>query len=309
MRITAKAPTRITLFCIGQDVEPFCSEHGAKVLNFAINLRHTCTLIPRNDDWVWIEAMGESRIHKLKDLPKKGIDPKYDLIYETIRSYAPQTGFQLIDKFDGIQGAGLGSSASACVSMMGAFNKWKGISLRKIDIAEFAQRLELELGWISGWQDQIASVFGGVNFIESKGFPSEVAHMVHIKEYFENLVKGMKKEERIEALKKGNELIAEGIGALMSSDIERFGKLIDKTWELKKIANPFATNFRINLLYQAALNAGAYGGKVLGAGSEGHIFFVCEPKKQKKVIKALEDLGVKQIDFGIDWNGLEVRQI
>lgn len=332
MKIIAKAPCRITLFCIGQDVEPFCSKYGAKVLNIAINLRHTCILLPRQDDWVWIEAMGESRIHKLDRLPKKGIDPKFDLIYETIRSYAPKTGFQLIDEFDGIQSSGLGSSASACVSMIGAFNKWKGIEMSKLDIAKFAQKQELDLGWISGWQDQIASVFGGVNYVESKGFPKNITLMIYNKLLLENLVKnylllfftgktrhsdeiqkglieGMETKKGIEALKEGNIITDLGIKVLLDWQVDDFGRFIGESWKLKKIANPYATTQRLNLIYAKGLKAGAYGGKILGAGGEGHFLFVCPPEKREKVIKTLEDSGFKQIDFSIDWNGLEVRQI
>jgi D-glycero-alpha-D-manno-heptose-7-phosphate kinase len=327
MKITSVAPCRISLFGGGSDVAPYSKKYGGEILNLAITLRHSCELIPRFDDWIIIEAMGETRIHKLGNLPVRGIDSKYDLIYETIESYSLLSGFHLVDSFNGIQGAGLGSSASACVSMVGAFNKWLNIKQYKLDIAKKAQQLELSLGWISGYQDQIASVYGGVNIFKGKGFPTYVKTIRFIPEFWEDsfvliftgrtrhsneiqkkLVKGMNSKVKIEALDEMKKLVAKGFTLLKNGSVKELGHLLDESWELKKMSNPESTNSRINEIYGLALESGAYGGKVLGAGGDGHILFVCEQEDRRKLIRSLEDYGVKQIDFGIDWQGLEVIQ-
>ena len=105
MKIISISPCRLSLLGGGTDVLPFSKSYGAEVLNIAINIRHTCELIPRNDPWVYIEAMGESRVLNLPHLPEIGEDPKFDLIYEVIKQYVFPSGFQMVDTFGGIQGS------------------------------------------------------------------------------------------------------------------------------------------------------------------------------------------------------------
>jgi D-glycero-alpha-D-manno-heptose-7-phosphate kinase len=328
MKIISTAPCRASLFGGGTDVAPFCRQHGSSILNMAINLRHTCEIIPRDDDWVWIEAMGESRIFKLYDIPAIGFDPKFDLIYQTVRSFNIRKGFQLVDRFNGIQGAGLGSSASACVSMIGAFNKWLGLKGEKLEIASRAQQIELSLGWISGYQDQIASVYGGVNYFQGNAFPHEIKNIRFVPEFWEDcfvmvftgrtrhsddiqktLVEGMKKKKETEALMKMKEMVSEGYKHLKEGEVKGLGELLNKSWELKKKSNPAVSNEKIDDLYSFALRHGAIGGKVLGAGGDGHILFVCEELNKQNLIKQLEEYGVKWVDFSISWQGLETREI
>jgi D-glycero-alpha-D-manno-heptose-7-phosphate kinase len=328
MKIISIAPTRIGLLGGGTDVFPFSKKHGAEILNFAINLRHTCELLPRDDDWVWIEAMGESRIHKLHQLPQRKVDPKFDLIYEAIRSYVCPSGFQLIDKFNGIQGSGLGSSASAAVSMIGAFNKWLGIKETRLDMARKAQQLELSLGWISGYQDQIAAVYGGLNYFKGGYFPSNVRNIRFIPEFWnecfvmiftgstrhsgemqKKLVKSMNTKKGTEALKKSKTQVKIGLSMLKDGEVRNFGELLNEAWELKKQSNPETSNDKIDQIYDFAMKNGAIGGKILGAGGEGHMLFVCEPEDREALITRLEGFGVKWVDFSIDWTGLEVRTI
>ena len=321
--IIAKAPTRIGLFGGGTDVNPFASEYGGKVLNMAINLRHECSLTPSPMNVIHITAMEETR--KFRKIPSANKDNKFDLIYEIMRSYQLPTNFVFIDKFDGLQSAGLGSSASAAVSMIGAFNRWLGIEQTKSEIAEKAYQMEINLGWVSGKQDQYASAFGGINFFEfdkkvwnapiSREIGSEFVKWCllvytgrtrHSAKLQEKLRKRMENQQAIEALKKTRTLTWEGREALMGGDYEKVGYLLDKGWQLKKQSNPAVTNKRIDHFYSKARKTGALGGKVLGAGSEGHMLFIVNPKKRAKLLKAIE---LKEIDFGIDWNGLEVRKV
>ncbi len=322
MRIFAQAPVRISLYGGGTDLSPFCDEYGGKVLSIAINLRHRCSLS--------IGSLGGGISSVVGALGKIGYlfeltDPKFDLIKEILRSYdLPNRQFTFVDEFDGIQSAGLGSSASAAVSMIGAFNRWLGIKQTKEEIAEKAWQMEINLGWISGKQDQYASALGGVNFIEfdkgvwhepiSRGvcekflpwcllvYSGRTRHSALVqKKLRENMVN----EKAIKALRAMRTMAFEGKDALWHMDYRRVGELLADSWEAKKISNPAATNERINKIFKTAYANGAIGGKVLGAGSEGHMLFVVEPEKRKQLLDALK---LQEIDFGIDWNGLEVRK-
>ena len=325
MKITAIAPTRISLFGGGTDVDPFASEYGGKVLNMAINLRHYATLIPvKKGLQSYIEAMGESRFLDFKSRPKN--DPKFDLIYEILDFYIEKLPSHFIfeDTFDGLQSAGLGSSASAAVSMIGAFNRWLGLKRTKNQIAERAWASEIELGWVSGKQDQYASTYGGVNFFEfdkqvwnepiNKGicdefiewcllvYTGKTRHSAFLQNQLKERMKSSK--ETIDALRAIRTLTWEARDALKKADYEKVGIMLGQEWELKKKSNPAVTNERIDGFYNIALKKGALGGKILGAGGEGHMLFIVNPNKRKQVI---DNLGLQEIDFSIDYNGLETR--
>ena len=332
--IVSRAPVRISLWGGGTDCNPFNDKHGGKVLNFAINLRHIGKLTPRDDKWVWIEAMGESRIWRLDKPIKYGIDPKFDLMRAIVNSYDLETGFYYQDEFEGIQGAGLGSSAAAAVAFIGAMNKWQEIEMEIYDIAWKAWKMEAyELGWYSGWQDQFASAYGGINIFEWEYgaieevsldrcliesllpwcvllFTGKMRKSSEIQRvFYDDMRDRVNKGEPLKALAELKKLVEKGYEALANYDYERLGKLLEESWEWKKKSSPLATNPRLDEVYEFAKKKGAIGGKILGAGGEGHILFIVPPGRREKFIETMENKGLKEIDFGVDWQGLEIRKI
>jgi len=328
VKIISIAPCRCSVLGGGTDVDPWCRYRGAEILNFAINIRHTCELTPRNDPWVYIEAMGDIRVLKLPNLPEVGEDPKFDLIYEIIKGYHFPSGFQLTDTFGGIQGSGLGSSASAAVSMIGAFDRWLGINRSRLEIAKTAQDAELNLGWISGFQDQVAAAYGGINYMKCLGFPDWVENKKEIPDYLQRsfvmiftgktrhsadiqkgLVSKMKDKPTIKVLYKMKKLVRPGFKALFSGEVHDFANILKDTWRLKKLSNPLTSNENVDAIYDFAMKHGALAGKILGAGGEGHMLFLCEEDKRAFLKKSFDLAGIKTVDFSLDTMGLDVREI
>lgn len=335
MKITGFAPTRIGLLGGGTDVEPFASKYGGKVLSLAIDLYHKASLVPRKDNQVLIEAMSDKRSFSLSKKLVYGKDSKFDLIYSIINFFKPKirTGFTFVDEFEGIETAGLGSSGSAAVSMIGVFARWLGIKMSKREIALLAWKMETErLGWISGKQDQLAATFGGINLLTfGPGkekfqvsslklakktvnrfkkwsllvFTGGQRHSAILQKRLQN---GMSEKKKIAALKKLKVAVEQGISALKKEDFLSLSKVLDQSWENKKKSNPAATNERIDRLYDQGKKNGALGGKIMGAGGEGHMFFLCPPGKKRNLIKALEKEKVKKINFDFDFEGLRIRE-
>jgi len=326
MRIETEAPTRIGILGGSTDVDPFNSKHGGRVLNMAIDIKHRAVLTPQECE-ATLEAMDEKRFFYY--LPKRGEDKKFDLIYEILRSYGlvdfDHWGVRFIDKFDGIQSAGLGSSASAAVSMIGAFNEWLGIRQSKEEIAKKAWQMELNLGWISGWQDQFASAIGGLNFFEYKNgqitkqtIEREIAGEFqgwcllvytgktrHSAEVQKVLKEKMEDNSATIYLKKMSFFSEVGTALIRQGLFKQTGQLIDCSWENKKRANPLSSNPHLDEIYNQAVKAGAIGGKICGAGGEGHFFFVVEPTKRQRVIQAIQ---LEEVKFNIDFEGLKVKR-
>jgi len=241
------------------------------------------------------------------------------------------TGFNLKISFKGIGSSGLGTSASAAVSMIGALTKWLNINLSKLETALLAFRLETEeLGWHTGKQDQLAAVFGGINIfyfgpgdkvnIESLNLEKSKARQLkqwvimcftgktrkssNLQKLLKKKMKHYTRERELFALK---DSVYEAVKLVKTSNFVKLGKILDEVWENKKRSNPQATNERIDFLYFLALKNGALGGKIMGAGGEGHMFFFCPPEKQKRLIKTLKKEKIKILDFNFDFEGLKLR--
>ncbi len=336
MKITSFAPTRIGLLGGGTDVEPFASKYGGRVLSLAIDLKHKVSLTARKDKQVFIKAMNEQRSFVLSKKLIYGKDPKFDLIYSIINYFKPKikTGFTFIDRFEGTEIAGLGSSGSAAVSMIVVFAKWLGIKMSRKEIALLAWKMEVEeLGWISGKQDQLAATFGGINFltfgpgkekftVSPLRLSQEVIKKLkkrsllvftggqrHSAMLQKKLQKGMSDGEKIKALKSLCRAVDKGIVALEKGDFVNLGRILDEAWENKKKSNPAATNKRIDMLYNLARKRGALGGKIMGAGGQGHMFFLCPPERKKDLVGALKEKKVKELDFAFDFQGLRVKKL
>ena len=88
---------------------------------------------------------------------------------------------------------------------------------------------------------------------------------------------------------------------LVDGNINNMGKILDENWSLKKDLSNKVSNLKINEIYDEAINAGAVGGKLLGAGGGGYFVFLVPQEKQKKVRKNLQKL--EQVNFNFDTNG------
>ena len=322
--IISTAPSRISLFGGGTDLPEFADKYGGRVLNMSINLRHVCTVITKPGN-TRIEAMGEYR-ELIAGVPPKHADEKFDLIYDIMRSYIDIPPVLIQDNYEGIQSSGLGSSASAAVSLIGALNRLKSVDQSKMEIAKKAWKSEINLGWISGKQDQHAACIGGMNMMEFENgdvwideIPKNIGLAFqewcvllhsgktrHSSDIQLGLRKGITDSRSIEALLKLRSQTWIARDLLTKGDYHGVGKLLREAWGWKKKSNPSSSNEHIDEIFDKAYKSGAVGGKVLGAGGEGCILFIVEPKKRNWFIN---EMGLKYIDFSLDFNGLQVREI
>lgn len=335
MKIISRAPTRIGLLGGGTDVNPFASKYGGKVLSIGISLYHNVILVPRDNKQIWIENFGEVRELDLdKPLPNYGKDKNFDLIYAVINHFKDKlkTGFNLYDRFEGNHSSGLGSSGSTAVAIIGVFNQWLKLKMNKKQIAMLAWEMETKkLGWISGKQDQITATYGGINLLIfgpgnkfsveplklSKKRKKEFEQWMlmcftggtrHSSILQQELKSGMVEKDKIKALLSLKKAVKKVKSFLEKGEWRKLGRLLDQGWEHKKQSNPAVTNKRIDYLYKIAKEQGALGGKIMGAGGEGHMFFLCSPEKKEQIKKVLQAEGVKLVNFTIDEQGLLIRK-
>jgi len=330
MKIVSRAPTRIGLVGGGTDINPFAAEHGGIVLSLAIDLYHRAVLTPHKKKQAVVFCLEERRNFYLREVLKYSEDKKFNLVKTVINYFRQQirTGFNLKVVFEGVGSSGLGSSASAAVAMIGAFKQWLGIEFSRLETALLAFSLEAdELGWTTGKQDQLAAVFGGLNVfyfgpgqkvaveaLELKRskiqklrswtvlcFTGKTRRSTEVQKLLKEKMRHYTRERELFALK---DSVYEAIRYVKQGQLLKLGRLLDEVWLNKKKANPAASNKRIDYLYSEAKKKGALGGKIMGAGRQGHMFFLCPPERQPGLKKFLKKEKAVIVDFDFDFQGL-----
>ncbi len=210
--------------------------------------------------------------------------------------------------------SGLGTSSSFAVGMLNAFYALKGKYADKKKLADEAIYLERCLCQeAGGWQDQIAASFGGFNRINFNrdGTYEVIPVIIHPdrkKQLNSNLLmfftgftrfsSDMQKAnavgyaEKQGQLRQMYDLVDEAKKVLedKNGDLDEFGRLLDTTWKLKRQTGGSITTNSIDTLYEKGIQAGALGGKLLGAGGGGFLLFYVQPEKQQSVKEAMREM-------------------
>lgn len=209
--------------------------------------------------------------------------------------------------------SGLGTSSSFAVGMLNAFYALKGKYADKKKLANEAIYLERVLcNEAGGWQDQIAASYGGFNRINFNSDGYEVLPVIisparkkrlnsNLMMFFTGFTRfssevqkanNVSVKEKEAQLKEMFELVNEAEAVLTDKDrdLDDFGRLLNHTWMLKKKTGSSISTDSIDKFYQKGLEAGALGGKLLGAGGGGFLVFYVQPKYQEKVMAVMHDL-------------------
>lgn len=305
----------MSFFGGGTDIPAFFNEHGGAVISTTfdkycyVNVRHMPPFHP------YISELVHNRFERVNVIE----DIEHPLIRECMRLHDIHE-IRLTYEGDLPARTGLGTSSTFAVGMLNAFCALKGKMMSKRQLAQEAIYVEREvLKEHGGWQDQIAAAFGGLNRIDFRDGDFEVHPIVispeRKKELDDNLLlfyTGIqrfsseiqadtfaKPIDKTQQLKDMLALVDEAEKILCDKDatLNEFGRLLDTTWKLKRGTGAKVSNGSIDELYSQAINAGALGGKLLGAGGGGFLLFYCEKEKQEFLKKAMERLMIVPFNF------------
>lgn len=313
--VITKTPFRMSFFGGGTDMEEYFKEYGGVVISTTfdkycyVNVRH----LPGFFDYE--TELSYSKIERVTDV-------------DSIEHPAIRNAMKMLDmhqmrltyEADLPARSGLGTSSSFAVGMLNAFHALKGQYVDKRKLADEAIYLERILcKETGGWQDQIAASYGGFNRITFYGNDYEVEPIVISPERKKRLNKNLlmfftgfsRFSSEIQNLNRVSEtnkhdllgrmrglaVDAERILTDETKDLDDFGRLLDLTWRMKKQTGKSVTTDHIDELYERGRNAGATGGKLLGAGGGGFIIFYVPPERQKSVREALKDLMYIPFEF------------
>lgn len=326
--VRCKAPLRIGLAGGGTDVSPYTDEFGGAILNATVSLFAYAFLKVRTDRKVILKAMDRREEITLEVSSFLTIDGKLDLAKGVFNRLVqdfkiPVRGFELTTYVDAPPGSGLGSSSTLVVAILGAFVEAFKLPLGEYDIAHLAYTIEREdLGMAGGRQDQYAATFGGVNFMEFGANDKVIVNPLRIKEkvLFElenNLVLFFTETSRLSSsiIQKQQDNVSNKVfssieamhhlkeqamwmkEALLKGEVNRVGEILHYGWQQKKAMAQGITNDSIDQYYETALQAGASGGKISGAGGGGFMVFYVPDNGKFQVIHSLEKMGGKVIPY------------
>lgn len=335
MIIRSKAPLRLGLAGGGTDVSPYSDIYGGAILNATISMYAHATIEPRNDGKIILYAIDKEQQFETSSSEHLKIDNKLTLLKGVYNRVVKQfthlpLSFKLSTYVDVPPGSGLGSSSTLVVAILGAFVEWLKLPLGEYDIALLAYEIErIDMEMAGGKQDQYAATFGGFNFMEfyNKGkvivnplrvnfnYVNELEHnLLLYKHHTSRISTGIidaqiknikqKKNKSLNAthkLKKQAILMKE---AILKGNLDDIGKILDFGWQNKKQISDGITNPEIDIIYDRALNAGATGGKISGAGGGGFMLFYCPGNTRHKVIQALQEFDGEFRNYTFTKNGL-----
>lgn len=322
--IITRTPLRISFFGGGTDLPAFYLEHGGAVLSTTIDKYQyiTCRRLAP-----WWQHKHQLRYGSALETVNAIDEIKHPSIRETMRFFNIRYGLDLHYDTDIPARSGMGSSSAFTVGLVNALYGMDGKMINKKRLAADAIHIEQELiGEAVGDQDQITAAFGGLNYITFKKgggfFVSPVTlskerrqdlerHLVLVFSGFQRFATDIEKEKiqtihsKTDTLLKMSALTEEALQILVGDgDIQEFGRLMNRTWELKKSLSGKVSSDSIDRLYENGMQNGAIGGKLLGAGGGGFMLFFCKPDKQAKLIESLK--GYLHIPFRMENNGSQV---
>ena len=320
--IITRTPFRMSFFGGGTDLQEFYEEHGGAVLSSTfdkyvyVTVRH----LPRFFDYK--NQLTYSKIERVGSVD--------ELEHPMVRNAMKLLDMhELIIHYDADLPArtGLGTSSSFAVGLLNAFYHLKGKQRDKRGLADDAIYVERVMcNEAGGLQDQIAASFGGFNRINFTADGYEVKPIIisekRKQQLNDNLMffftgftrfsseiqEDTKKnaDKNIETLLKMKDLVDQAEEILVSKerDLDDFGRLLDQSWKLKRTTGNKVSTDEIDEIYEKAMNAGALGGKLLGAGGGGFVVFYVPEDKQEDVKKALNHL--LYVPFKFENSGTQV---
>jgi D-glycero-alpha-D-manno-heptose-7-phosphate kinase len=322
--IISRTPFRISFFGGGSDYPGWYEKYGGKVLGTSIDkyCYISCRHLPPFFDYkhriVYSNMEYVNQISEIQHPAVRGIFNYLEI----------EKGLEIHHDGDLPARSGLGSSSSFTVGLLHVLHALEGKMVSKRDLARQAMDVEQNiLKENVGSQDQILAAYGGFNAVEffqdgSYSVKSMILNKERLvsfqnhlmlcftgvtriasdiaKDHIDNMDK---KKKEIAAIQ---EMTDEAIEILNNpkTDLKEFGELLNENWKYKCSLSEKVCTPEIDQIYKAAMNAGAYGGKLMGAGGGGFMVFFAPPEAQPKIRQALSKLVHPQ--FRMDLTGSKI---
>lgn len=314
--IISQTPLRMSFVGGGSDLASFYREHGGAVLSTAID-KYVYVSINRKFD-------GGIRLAYSKTEEVSSLDQiEHELVRAAFEMRGLRGGVEITTSADiPSRGTGLGSSSTFTVGLLNVLSAFQGRHISPEELARGSCEIEIErCGQPIGKQDQYAAAYGGLNLIEFHPDDTVSVSPVIMQQDLRDLLEqrilvfytgitrsasrilanqaaetGSDRVKR-DALKRMTALTYHLRDELTRGQLDSFGQILDENWSLKKSLTAGISSGAIDAWYEAAIGAGAIGGKLLGAGEGGFLMFYAPRERHEAITNAV---GLRQVKFGFE---------
>jgi D-glycero-alpha-D-manno-heptose-7-phosphate kinase len=321
--IISRTPFRISFFGGGTDYPPWYLKHGGSVLVTTID--KYCYLACRYYPPFFDHSF---RISYIKSENCQTIDEiSHPAVKGVLKHLNWERGLEIHHVGDLPARGGMGSSSSFTVGLLHALHGLQGRMISKQQLTQESIYVEQEiLKETVGSQDQTAAAYGGLNHvifstngdITVKPLTLPMGRIHELESHLMLFYTGIKRtasnlaqsyvhniEEKKELMAALTELVNKGISVLHSDQpISEFGKLLNEAWQVKRKFSEKVSNSEVDQMYQNAINAGAIGGKILGAGGGGFMILFVPPELQPQVRNRLNSF--IHVPFNFEFSGSQI---
>jgi D-glycero-alpha-D-manno-heptose-7-phosphate kinase len=309
--VVTRTPLRVSFAGGGTDLADFYEQDYGAVLSTTIASYIYVTVkqhSPLFNEPIRLNYSQSENVNEVDEIEN-------DIARECLRFLEVEPPIYISTVGDHPASSGLGGSSSFAVGLLHALHTFRGERVSAGQLAEEAAHIEIDvLGSPIGKQDHYAAAFGGLNlfFFRPGGTvtlqPERLANL-RVRGLFDSLMmfytghqrdaRTVLAEQKLHTPDKQGTLVrmrehAHQLHELFSNgaaiDLELLGKTLDESWNLKRSLASTISTEEIDGWYGSALEAGAYGGKLCGAGGGGCLLFAVEPDRREQIRAALAEL-------------------
>jgi D-glycero-alpha-D-manno-heptose-7-phosphate kinase len=329
--LIARAPLRLSFAGGGTDLPAYYNQYGGAVVSTSLDKYFYVFLNVSGGDTIQITSSDYRTFYRHDGDTPLLFDGDLSLPRAILHHFGLQRGISMFLASEVPPGTGLGSSSTVAVAIIKAVTTAKGLYLSKQQIAELACHIEIEkMSEPIGKQDQYASAFGDLNFIQFSKDGVKVEPLNVSTETRRTLEKNIlmfftggtrqassilreqsKSSEKndpavIDALHTVKAMAFEAKELLERGDLGTFGRMLDRAWQAKKKFAGGISNPLVDECYSSALALGALGGKLAGAGGGGFLMLYAESHHHAAITQSLEEKGLKRMDARFESEGARV---
>ena len=318
--LISQTPLRISLFGGGTDFKDYYSKHEGCVISTTIDKYVFVIVNERFDDYIVINYSQKERVNNVSEI-------KHELVREALIKTGVDKAIEITMIADiPAEGSGMGSSSSVTVGLLNALYAFRGIQVTAEQLAKEACDIEINLCEKPiGKQDQYIAAYGG--FCEIKFNKDDVIEVnkIKISDYDKRILDSnlhlfytgitrksseilTEQKQNIDSRLKELDLLKSYAYSskefILNNEFEKIGKLLNSSWELKKNLSSNVSNSFLDEMYQKAMDSGALGGKILGAGGGGFLLVYCKGENQTRLKQAFSEY--KEMPFIFEKDGSKI---
>lgn len=319
--IITKSPLRISLGGGGTDLASYYEEHEGFLISAAIDKYVYITLHECFSRGIWLKYSKYEMTQSLDEI-------QHPIFREALKMVnVNPAGIEISSLADIPAGTGLGSSGSFTTALLKALHQWRGDIVSTRTLAEEACEIEIQkLGEHIGKQDQYIAAYGGITcmtihkdgyvWVEPLQISNETLYNLEdnmalfftgISHSASNVLLDQDKKskaqdaEMLNNLHQVKQMGLDSKVALEKGDLNLFSAIMNEHWQIKRKRSSGMSNPQIDEWYEYALQNGALGGKLIGAGGGGFLLFYCTDKV--KLRDAMKKVGLSEVRFRFDMHG------